>query len=404
MPVYRLRCYRLIGNKSCNLETGKQNGFGLRSPRANFGLVYGPHPKIHCCSAGRSRLHRRCVGDLATSRFVDRKVQRPPVALASRVATRMASSLRSALSRIRGRGSDAAGEEENLLSAQRALERAGGAAAEYTCECVSLDDTRGKDVGGVRSGQRGHLIDSCLKARDGTPLFTVRRRNWDEKLGVVRACDVALLAGNQEGSGLGALPLSSVTLEDFLRKPAAVGARYAGMEDAVCLADASLDATVAIRFQTVFLPVSEGEDGRGRIQFSGEMYSSHTKSDNEPRSIVLLATTRGLSVQCDGKGAKRMLLHGGRKGVAKEYWLEAESRNHAVLGEQNDHPEEREDAVIRRKVASDGIGIKAMGTRGNVLVRVAVAIEYGFCILFGHVLPRLLRLHSSMCTLPWPVN
>lgn len=285
----------------------------------------------------------------------------------------MAPSLRGALERMRGKSSDTVSVDQTMDAVRRALQSAGGAAAQYNCTTVSWDDVSRGNVDGSLSCWGGNITDSYLKAKDGTPLFTVRSQNWNEKLGVVRASDVALLVGNGEGSGLGAAQLRNVTLKDFLQNPVAVGARYTGMDEAVCLADEKLDAKVSIRFQTVFLPVNEGEDGRGRMQFAGEAYNYQTKSDEDPRNLVLLATTQGLSVQCDGQGAKRMLLHAGEKGVAKEYWLEAESSKHKVGGEQKETREEREDAIKRGKATSEVIGIKAMGTRFNVLVRVNFA-------------------------------
>jgi hypothetical protein len=258
--------------------------------------------------------------------------------------------------------------DETMSAIRAALSAAGGAAAEYNCATVSWDDVSRGTVSGGLSSLGANITDSYLMARDGTSLFTVRSCNWNEKLGVVRASDVALLVGNGEKKGGG--KLRNVTLEDFLKDPAGVGARYTGMKEGVSLLNGDRDAKVSIRFQTVFLPVSEDEDGRGRMQFAGEAYNYQTRTDEDPRNIVLLATTQGLSVQCDGNGAKRLLLHVGEKGDVSEYWLEAESSRHKVGGEQKETTEEREDALKRGKATSEVIGIQAMGTRFNVLVSI----------------------------------
>mmetsp|Transcript_14103 Transcript_14103/g.30369 ORF Transcript_14103/g.30369 Transcript_14103/m.30369 type:complete len:635 (-) Transcript_14103:376-2280(-) len=272
----------------------------------------------------------------------------------------------------------AASVEDTMQEIQHALRNAG---AEYSCTTVSWDDVSRGEVNGSLSCWGANITDSYLKAKDGRSLFTVRSCNWNEKLGVVCASDVALLVGNGDGKGGGngggnggGVGLRNVTLEQFLKNPTEVGARYAGMKEGVSLSDEALDSKVSIRFQTVFLPVEEDEDGRGRIQFAGEAYNYQTRSDEDPRNLVLLATTQGLSVQCDGQGAKRLLLHQGAKGDAREYWLEAESSKHKVGGEQKESKEEREDAIKRGKATSEVIGIKAMGTRFNVLMTIQVPL------------------------------
>lgn len=148
-----------------------------------------------------------------------------------------------------------------------------------------------------------------------------------------------------------------------------MGGGYTGMEGGVRLSSVEGDEKVSIRFQTVFLPVEQGEDGRGRIEFATEAYNYQTQSDENPKNLVLLATTQGLSKQADGRGAKRLLLHAKEKERVNEYWLEAESSDHKVGGEQKETREERDDAVKRGKATSEIIGIKAMGTRFNVLAR-----------------------------------
>lgn len=233
----------------------------------------------------------------------------------------------------------------------------------YSCKTVSWDDVSRGNVNGSLSCWGENITDTYLKAKDGTSLFTVRSDNWNEKLGVLRAGDVALLLGNCEGG-----KLRNVTLQDFLEDPHKTGGAYTGLQEGVQLADMKADSKVSIRFQTVFLPVEEGDDGRGRIEFAAEAYNYQTRSNDNPRNLVLLATTQGLSVQADGQGAKRLLLHAKEKETVQEYWLEAESSNHKVGGDQKETKEERDDAIARGKATSEIIGIKAMGTRFNVLV------------------------------------
>lgn len=234
----------------------------------------------------------------------------------------------------------------------------------YSCKNVSWDDVSRGNVNGSLSCWGGNITDTYLKAKDGTPLFTVRSDNWNEKLGVVSAEDVALLTGNCDKG-----ELRNVTLRDFLAEPHKMGGGYTGMDEGIRLLSVEGDKKVSIRFQTVFLPVEQGHDYRGRIEFATEAYNYQTQSDDNPKNLVLLATTQGLSVQADGSGTKRLLLHAKEKEQVNEYWLEAESSGHEVGGEQKETKEERDDAIKRGKATSEIIGIKAMGTRFNVLVR-----------------------------------
>merc|ERR1712072_316694 len=68
-----------------------------------------------------------------------------------------------------------------------------------------------------------------------------------------------------------------------------------------------LDKTVSIRFQTTFLPVPEGE--KQTIEFAPEAYNYNTRSDSDPRNLVVLCTSQGLAVQQDGAGAKKLFHH-----------------------------------------------------------------------------------------------
>merc|ERR1719160_1352128 len=134
-----------------------------------------------------------------------------------------------------------------------------------------------------------------------------------------------------------------------------------------------LDQSVSIRFQTTFLPV--GEDELASIEFCSEAYNYNTKSDSDPRNLVLLCTSQGLAVQQDGSGAQRLFHHAvDSKGTIHEYWLEAERSRHKVGGSQIETDEERASAAARGKATASVIGVKAMGTRFNVLMNIQVPL------------------------------
>merc|ERR1719389_1403339 len=149
---------------------------------------------------------------------------------------------------------------------------------------------------------------------------------------------------------------------------------YAGLPSTTDLSRVELDKKVSIRFQTTFLPV--GEDELASMEFCSEAYNYNTKSDADPRNLVLLCTSQGLAVQQDGSGAQRLFHHAvDSKGAIHRYWLEAERSRHKVGGPQVETDEERASAAARGKATSSVIGVRAMGTRFNVLMNIQVPLE-----------------------------
>ena len=195
------------------------------------------------------------------------------------------------------------------------------------------------------------------------------RRN--EKLGRVKASEVAVITGNHvRGEGVALQPR---TLASFLANAGELGG-YAGLPPDLDLSCGEADTAVSIRFQTVFLPVPD--ERRGALEFTPEMYNYQTRSADDPQNLLLLATTQGTAVQADGPGAQRVYHHavdGG--GKVHQYWLEAERSSHAVGGAQVETAEEAADAAARGKATSAVIGIKAMGTRFNVLMTIQVPLK-----------------------------
>merc|ERR1711904_270899 len=81
------------------------------------------------------------------------------------------------------------------------------------------------------------------------------------------------------------------------------------------------------------------------------------------------------AVQQDGCGAKRLFHHAvDEKGTIHRYWLEAERSRHKVGGPQVETDEERANAAARGKATASVIGVRAMGTRFNVLMNIQVTL------------------------------
>merc|ERR1719502_1483816 len=245
----------------------------------------------------------------------------------------------------------------------------------YSCKTVSWDDAQRGTVGGSLSCWGSNITDTRLWEKTGKRLFTVRSDNWNEKLGKISSSEVALLAPENAEHGSALRP---ITLRKFLKT---IGKEqhggYAGLPLTHDLDSAALDDEVSIRFQTTFLPIEEDPAARGTLEFATEAYNYNTHDDADPRNLVLLCTTQGTAVQQDGKGAKKLFHHAvdPKDGKIHRYWLEAEQSDHKVGGAQKETAEEKADALARGKATSSVIGVKALGTRFNVLMTIQVPLE-----------------------------
>lgn len=248
----------------------------------------------------------------------------------------------------------------------------GGKYANYSCKTVSWDDANRGTVGGGLSCWGSNITDTYLNAKDGRRLFTVRPDNWNEKLGYVSAKDLAIISGNQNE---GDKTLKPMTLENFLINAAKYG-KYANLDSDLGengLLHDKLDQKISVRFQTTFLPV--GDEELANLEFCTEAYNYNTRSDDDPRNLILLVTTQGLALQQDGRGTKKIFHHNVNNGKIDRHWLEAEKSKHKVGGTQVETAEEKADAIKRGKATSSVIGIKAMGTRFNVLMTIQIPLE-----------------------------
>merc|ERR1712038_277439 len=137
----------------------------------------------------------------------------------------------------------------------------------------------------------------------------------------------------------------------------------------------------------------------------------------DPRNLILLCTTQGIALQQDGAGTKKIYHHGleeeddtgggGERRIGR-YWLEAERSTHGVGGAQVETKEEKEDAIRRGKATSSVIGIKAMGTRFNVLMTVQIPLKQketrvDHPVLFGMCAPPMAMSCNYMDGGPAPM-
>jgi hypothetical protein len=243
----------------------------------------------------------------------------------------------------------------------------------YSCKVVSWDDASRGTVGGGLSSLGSNITDTYLVAKTaGTRLFTIRSGNWNEKLGCLSTKDVALVAGHTLLPAA-ATQLKPVTLANYLKNIGAHGA-YAGLAQGLDLSSPALDDKVSIRFQTTFLPVGTGP--RGTLEFTTESYNYQTRSNRDPKNLLLLCTTQGAALQQDGPGKQRLFHHAlTADKTIERHFLEAETTRHKVGGAQTETAAERKVALDRGKAVSSVIGTRAMGTRFNVLLTVQIPLK-----------------------------
>ncbi len=241
----------------------------------------------------------------------------------------------------------------------------------YSCKHVCLDyASRGEKRGALFSYGLTNITDAYLAAKGGAPLCTVRSDRWNEKFVEVPASDVTLLTGNCDSDG----ELRHISLSEFLHAPVKFGAAYTGMDSSTSLSDSSIGA-LRVRFETVFLPIREGDVERGEMQFAVRTYSTLVQNQLEPRNLMLLATAEGLSVQADGTNAKGMHLHMGSSNEVNEYWLKLGSPT-STNDELRETATGGDEVQRRGSSGGGGIGVGWLKTQPNVLMVVQVPLVW----------------------------
>ena len=250
------------------------------------------------------------------------------------------------------------------------------AAAKHGFHCVNIsweDAARAAMKGGIRCGGC-NISDVRLWERSGKMLYTVRSENWNERLGYVSAADVALMTGNEQRT---AAALAPTTLDKYLQN-IGTHAAYAGV-GVPSLYEPTKDTIFGIRFQTVFLPVAEPAEVQGpppATEFCTEVYDYQTRTDYDPKNLLLLATPQGVSLHHASCERNRLFFHSvDSAGTVHGYWLEAEKSEKQVGGAQGESKEEALEAAKRGKATAVRIGPSSMETRFNVQMLIQVPLD-----------------------------
>lgn len=273
----------------------------------------------------------------------------------------------------------------------RAAIDAAAAGTGFSCKQVGWEDVQRGVTAGVLSSYGPNIADVRLVERDANapsaapfgagekqPLYVVRSDNYNERIATVDATQIAVVT-----RGTAAEAPRPITLRALLRD-FGEHAAYAGCERATSLLAEERDATVTVRFQTVFLPVANtaaGVAAQQKTEFATEVFSYQTHDASDPRNMLVLCTSQGASVQQDVPGRGRVFHHevetaasAAAPGKIHRYWLEAEASRFAVGGAQEETPEEAAAAVARGRAAATCIGIEAMGRRFNAQLLVQVPL------------------------------
>lgn len=245
---------------------------------------------------------------------------------------------------------------------------------DYSCKTISWNDVSryNNEVTGL-SCMGDNITDCKLTGKNGEQFYTIRSDNWNEKIGTVSADAVAVVVKNAEGV------LCPITLRKYISD--------IGMTAAV-------DDKVSIRFQTTFLPLKPNSnnpndnqnernendyeiiENRPKVEFCTEVYSYNTPDESNPRNLLVLATTQGVTLAKNKSVYQKLFLQDkDTSGKIVNRWLEAEQTDYKVGQEQVETDEQVKEAVARGKAASSVIGIQAMGQRFNALMTIQIPLK-----------------------------
>ena len=226
---------------------------------------------------------------------------------------------------------------------------------------VSWEDCQRGIYDGVLSSGGPNISDVTMDTKNGLPLKTIRKQNWNETVRLLPASKIAVVVGNevpQDQQGV----LKPITLRDWLQNSMKY-ASYVGLETSSLYAD-YLDEQVSVRFQTVFVPPV------GTLNFCTSVYNYQTYSKDQPKNLLLLVTSQGTSVQQDRPGKQQMFYHSvATDGKVHGHWLEAEATSIAVDAPQQENKEEK------GKALANILGVEEMGPRMNVQMLVQIPLK-----------------------------
>lgn len=244
----------------------------------------------------------------------------------------------------------------------------------YHAECITWDDcTRGvvsdgfsfSPLDGLTSGGPS-ITDSRTVDDEKKPIWMVRSENFNERIGYIKASEVAVVVGNEEGGAT--KTLRSVLLSDYLRN-LGIYAKHAGAPDGSSLLSDDLDTTISIRPQVSFVDAD--------TQFTTNAYVYGSRDPTNPQNLVLYCTSQGTSpfAPAGGRGENLYLQTVRPDGKIELSWLKAKESEFGVGAEQKESAETRAAALAAGSAVSMCIGPKILGPKFNVCMMVQVPLK-----------------------------
>jgi len=225
------------------------------------------------------------------------------------------------------------------------------------------------------------ITDSRTVDDEKKPIWMVRSENFNERIGYVKASEVAVVVGNEEATAT--KNLHSVTLADYLRN-FGIYAKHAGAPDSGSLLADALDNTISIRPQVAFV--------RTGTQFTTNAYVYGSRNPANPQNMVLYCTSQGTSpfAPAGGQGENLYLQTVRPDGTTELSWLKAKESEFSVGAEQKETAETRAAALAQGSAVSMCIGPKILGPKFNVCMMVQLPLKQteevryrGMGFLFG---------------------
>ncbi len=217
------------------------------------------------------------------------------------------------------------------------------------------DGARGV-VNGQVSSFGSNITDARLEAQDGGFVPFVRPENRIEQLGVSTSDQIHLV--DHDGTPL--------TLDDVL-EPKALNERVAYMGYKSVTMTHQPKRPVVLRFQHAFVGLNE----TGHRSVVPTHYSYQTQSRDNPKNLILLATSQGITVQCDDAGMNKLFAHDkDESGNTVNKWFDVEATRFAVGQSQSD-----DEPPNGKKSKSTELVLKGMGPRANCFAIINIACK-----------------------------
>lgn len=236
--------------------------------------------------------------------------------------------------------------------------------AGYALEAVSWEDcTRGYTSCGL-SVWGSNITDVRVVDDAKGTIFMVRSENFNERIGYVKASEVAVVVGNEEPSL--SKNLRSVLLSDYMQRFGSF-AKHAGAPEGCSLAGP--DDIVSLRPQVAFV--------KAGTQFTTNVFVYGSQDPTNPQNMLLYCTAQGTSPFAPaGMQGENLYLQNVRPdGTAELSWLKAKASEFGVGAEQKETAETRASALAAGSAVAMCIGPKDIGPKFNVCMTVQLPLK-----------------------------